>query len=220
MLCDLCGATGLNLAKPNISSQIDSIVYLLFAMATSQYQTRQYVAAQFVESAGAVLFKVSSREICLVHHQEKDEWLLAKGRCNIEERRQATAIREVEEETGYEAELLTVTMTTRAPPAAETRHYPDEPHLHHNVCDPFMMTSRQLDDNNIKIIWWFIAAIDEAEVAGKGEMQFKAQLFGFDEALHKLTYELDRDIVREAIRIFEDTHGSGTGTEATSTAHV
>lgn len=176
-------------------------------MATSKFETLQYSAEHFVESAGAVLFNVSTRQICLVHEQKKDEWLLAKGRRNVGESRHVTAVREAEEETGLKCRLLPLTMTTRAPPTVETeQHYPDEPRLHHGVCEPFMVTHRRLKGAaNIKIIWWFIAAINENEATGAGETQFKAKLFGFDDALSMLKYELDRDIVRKAIEIFDGT---------------
>ncbi|KAK5107386.1 hypothetical protein LTR62_001329 [Meristemomyces frigidus] len=36
-----------------------------------------------------------------------------------------------------------------------------------------------------------------------GEMNFRTALFTFDEALSELTYKLDQDVVRKAIKIFE-----------------
>lgn len=176
-------------------------------MASSGYETVQYTAENFVESAGAVLLRVHTRQICLVHYQEKDEWLLAKGRRNVGESRQTAALREVREETGYKCTLMPVTLSSQAPPAIETVYYPDEHRLHHGACEPFMVTFRYLaDGTNVKMIWWFMAAIEEDTPQGSGEGQFEARLFDFEEALSRLTYESDRNVVREAIKIFEKTY--------------
>jgi 8-oxo-dGTP pyrophosphatase MutT (NUDIX family) len=173
-------------------------------MATSNFQTEQYNAEQFVESVGAIAIKASTREVCLILYG--GEWMLAKGRRNIGESRSQAALREIKEETGYSCRLLPLTMKTRAPPAIETGDYPDEPRLHEQVCEPFMLTCRHLHGNGgVKLIWWYIAAIDESAAVGTGEEQFKARLVGFEEALSMLTFENDREIVRRAMEIFDDT---------------
>lgn len=176
-------------------------------MAASPFETLQYSAEDFVESCGAIIILKSERKICLLHHESKDEWLLAKGRRNVAESREAAALREVKEETGHRCKLLPITMRTRAPPSIETRHYPDEPRLETNVCDPFMVTCRYLDDEmkNLKIIWWYIAVAEGGPYEPPTGMGFRPKLLKFDEALGKLTYETDREVLRKAIEIFEHT---------------
>ena len=56
----------------------------------------------------------------------------------------------------------------------------------------------------MKIIWWYVAAVNGDEAVGEGEEQFKATWFRFNDALSRLTFESDRDILREAIRIVEE----------------
>lgn len=186
-------------------------------MAASRFKTDQYYSENFVESAGAILFHRSTRRICLVRHQRKNEWLLAKGRRNVAETVQQTAIREVTEETGFACRLLPLTLTTRAPPAVETGHSPDEPRTHTEVCEPFMMTLRHLDDGkNLKTIMWFIAEIDEASAKGDGEKNFAVGLFAFEEALKQLEYQLDRDILEKAISIFEASYPASLAKEGDS----
>jgi 8-oxo-dGTP pyrophosphatase MutT (NUDIX family) len=175
-------------------------------MAASRFKIDQYDAEHFVESVGAIAIKTSTREICLVHYVERDEWLLAKGRRNVGESRLEAALREIKEETGYSCRMLPLTMTTRAPPAVENGDCPDEPTVHKEVCEPFMFTCRHLEEGrDVKLIWWYVAAIDETAVVERGEEQFNIRLFEFEEALRMLTFENDRDIVRKAIQIFEDT---------------
>ena len=175
-------------------------------MAASNFRTAQYAAENFVESAGAILFKVSTKQICLLHYERKDEWLLPKGRRNVGESRYNTALREAQEETGYKCRLLPVTMTSRVPPAVETGYTPDEPRVHHDVCEPFMITFRYLGEDGLKMIGWFIAAIEESQAKGDGEADSMVGLFGFGKAMSKLTFENDRDVLQKAIDIFDDTY--------------
>ena len=172
-------------------------------MATSKWQTNQYLASDYVESAGAIAFNLTERKVCPVHYAKRDEWLLAKGRRNLGETRQQAAIRELAEETGHRCRTLPLRMTTRNPPANETeQHYPDEPRPHENACEPFMLTCRQLRENEgMKLIWWYVAAVDEEAAVGKGEEQFEASWFSFEQGLSHLTFEVDREVLREAIRV-------------------
>ena len=179
-------------------------------MAASRFPTTQYTSDVVVESAGAILIELMSRRICLLHDLSTGEWLLAKGRRNVGESRAAAAVRELGEETGYQCRLLPLTMTTRAPPADETGSCLDEARVHHSACEPFMVTCRHLDgERHVKIIWWYIAAIDEAVDRTDGETQCNAELMSFDQAENRLTYQLDRDIVRNAISIVEYNLNAG-----------
>ena len=181
-------------------------------MATSPNTTAQYTSEQFVESSGAILFDLShghSKTVCLIHYHAKDEWLLAKGRRNCGESRQEAALREVREETGYKAHLYPVKMYSRAPPSEEQGHMPDVPRLYPDMTEPFMVTMRQLGKdgvNDIKIIWWFIAALDDGVVPGFGgsaEEQFTPEFFPLEEALEKLSFQNDRDVLQKAISLVQ-----------------
>lgn len=177
-----------------------------YTMAASQWQTEQYTAADYVESVGAIVFNLAQRKVCLVHYAKRNEWLLAKGRRNLGQTRQQAAIREIAEETGHQCRILPLRMTTRNPPAVETeQHYPDEPRVHESACEPFMLTCRQLDESKgLKVIWWYVAAVDEGVEGEGGEEQFKAGWFSFEDAVERLTFELDRDVLREACRILTE----------------
>lgn len=172
-------------------------------MSTSKWQTSQYTAADYVESVGAIAFDLAQRTVCLVHYPKRNEWLLAKGRRNLGETRQHAAMRETFEETGHRCRILPLKMTTRNPPAVETeQHCPDEPRVHENACEPFMLTYRQLGENEgVKLIWWYVAAVEEKAATVEGDEQFEAAWFSFGDALEHLTFEPDRDVLREAIKI-------------------
>lgn len=179
-------------------------------MTTSPNLTITYTSEQFVESCGAILFDLSTQNktVCLIHYHAKDEWLLAKGRRNCGESRHEAALREVREETGYQAHLHPVTMQTRAPPMDEEGHMPDEPRPFSDLTEPFMVTIRQLGGDrvkNIKIVGWYIAALNEGVVAGSanGAEEFTPEFFPLEEAVEKLSFQDDRAVLQKAISLME-----------------
>lgn len=175
-------------------------------MAASPYATNQYTSEQFVESCGAILFASQNKTVCLIHYRAKDEWLLPKGRRNCGESRHEAALREVREETGYQARLHPVTMPTRAPPMDEQGHMPDKPRSYPNLTEPFMITIRQIGGdggNDIKLIWWYIAALDEdvllTESGGGGEEEFTPEFLPLEEAKKRLSFKNDTAVLEKAV---------------------
>jgi 8-oxo-dGTP pyrophosphatase MutT (NUDIX family) len=178
-------------------------------MATSKFQTEQFTSEKFVESAGAVLFDLSKQQICVLHLVSCNEYLLAKGRRNCGESRQKAAIREIEEETGYKCRLLPVTMPTRAPPAVEIEQLGDVARTYTDITEPLTLQIRHLKDRSVKLIWWYIAAVDEDSMNTKqmGEEAFEVEFYDYEEVLKKLIFEQDRDLVRRAIEVVKETYG-------------
>jgi 8-oxo-dGTP pyrophosphatase MutT (NUDIX family) len=175
-------------------------------MAAPTFPATQYPSETFIESAGAILFKLSTRQICILHQKKKDLWLLPKGRRDIGEARETTAVREVEEETGFKCRLLPVTMTT-CQPRPGYDDYGGGAGKCEGICEPFMVGHRVLGDGKMKMIWWYVAAVDEDAEVGEGEAEFESELFGFEEVLSKLTFRSDREVVAKAVEIFEETFG-------------
>lgn len=176
-------------------------------MTTPPSRTIQYTSEELVESCGAILFDSQIQEVCLIHYIEKGEWLLAKGRRNCGESRHEAALRELREETGYQAKLHPVRMSTRAPPLDEKGHTPDQARSYQDLTEPFMMTMRRLgneQEKNVKIIWWYIAALHEGVVPGSnesGEEKFKPEFFPLDVAVEKLSFDDDRKVLKKAIEL-------------------
>ncbi|KAG9258227.1 uncharacterized protein F5Z01DRAFT_326147 [Emericellopsis atlantica] len=184
-------------------------------MATSTFKATNYSAEEFVESCGAILFDFSgpAPQVGLVYYKPKDEWLLAKGRRNCGESRHAATLREIEEETGYRCHLFPITMPTRAPASAEKSSVPDQPRLYPDLTEPFMVTVREVDGKaNVKIIWWYIAEVTSTDRAsgGEGEEAFTSQFFNTEDAIQKLTFCSDRQILKKAIDLTEEQAYEGS----------
>ena len=136
--------------------------------------------------------------------------MLAKGRRNCGESRKDTAIRELAEESGFSCRLLHLNMSTRAPPAVETEQLGDEARFYTGICEPFTLQLRHLGEGNVKLIWWYIAAVNEdqpfMEDLQEGQ-KFTVHFYSYTEVLKKLTFQMDRDMVRRAIEIVTNTYG-------------
>jgi 8-oxo-dGTP pyrophosphatase MutT (NUDIX family) len=179
-------------------------------MAQSRFLTRQYSTPSFVESCGAILFDLSNPtpHVCLIKIISENEHVLPKGRRNINESRKDAAVREIYEETGYRAKLLPVTMTTRATASIDPADVADEAKISEGVTEPFMFTIKELANGGVKIIWWYVAVLNnEDERRGPGEMEVEAEFFACREAVENLHFETDREVLRNAIQIIESTVG-------------
>ncbi|KAL8791307.1 MAG: hypothetical protein Q9195_005926 [Heterodermia aff. obscurata] len=161
-------------------------------MATSHFHTTQHTSTQYLESAGAILFRLPTHQICLLHLPPRNEYLLPKGRLNICESRQQAALREVREETGYPCRMLPVTMSCRAPPAVEvSTGTADVARVYEGCEEAFALQIRQLGEGGVKLIWWFVAVVEEGEgeEGGKGgEEQFEVGFYGYEEAVERVTF--------------------------------
>lgn len=171
-------------------------------MVVSRFKVEKYTAEHFVESAGAIISHCKSKRACLLHHLAKGEWLLPKGRRNAHESRQEKVLREVTEEPGFLVSLFSLNIGSRAPSEDVDE---DVNYEQVGVREPFMVTARHISDTDVKVIWWYIAEVLEHVVKDTGEVQIEAMPFDLDEARQMLTFEEDRTILQEAVRVYGET---------------
>jgi len=175
-------------------------------MAASRWNSTLYTSELYVEACGAIVFdtSTSSKKVCLLYHAGGDIWLLPKGRRNCGETRQATAVREVREESGYGIKLRPLTLATRAPSETEVADIVDKARVYDDVTEPFMLDVRDLGkEMGVKLVWWFIADVDRTVDVGEGEAQFKATFVKTDCAVERLTFQKDREVMKRAIEVME-----------------
>ena len=172
-------------------------------------QQTQHTSSQSVESSGAILFRLSTRETSLLHLLSRNEYLPAKGRRNLGESLQQAALREVGEETGRACYPLPVTMGTRAPPLAPAIESGDEARVNGNSTEPFSLQIRRLDaEANVKMIWWFFAAVEEGKTPKEdrpGEERFEVGFYRYEDAVSKLTYQGDKGFFEQTIAMVKAT---------------
>jgi 8-oxo-dGTP pyrophosphatase MutT (NUDIX family) len=178
-------------------------------MALSKYPTEQFPSSNFLICGGSILF-ASTRaplQVCLLHHNVRDEWLLPKGRKDRGEGVPATAVRETFEETGYPCRLLDLDLVTRAPAAGSQTKDAAAPIRASE--EPFLLTLRRTEAGGVKFIWWFATvrtAEDKLEGTQTAVESFESSFFPVDEALHLATFQTDRDVIARAVELVRETY--------------
>jgi 8-oxo-dGTP pyrophosphatase MutT (NUDIX family) len=181
----------------------------------STLPTIQIFADEFLESCGTVTFDISFKKVCLIHNPLKSEYLLPKGRRNCNESRVSAACREFGEETGYGCNILPISMATRAPPAPEWSdegvdrfegYTSETAEVRPDLYDPFAVTVRDEGDGKRKFIWWYAATVGKKLPPHlynptAVDLQWEALWMNFEEAIEKLTFQGDRELVRRAIKL-------------------
>ena len=96
------------------------------------------------------------------------------------------------------------------PFAASVAHQEDIPRLSQNCTEPFAITIRPLQKHkNVKLIFWYVGSLDDPEGAPRVGTHMVAEgfeesvLFEVDEALEKLSFEDDKDLLRLAAKYAE-----------------
>jgi 8-oxo-dGTP pyrophosphatase MutT (NUDIX family) len=201
-------------------------------MAQPKLPTEQFPSTNFLICSGSILF-ASTRaplQVCLLHHTERNEWLLPKGRKDRGECVPTTAIRETFEETGYPCRQLPLDMVTRAP--AATAQTKDAPECVIACEEPFMLTLRRTtttrpingnasggasctaaeeDTRNggVKLIWWFTSVCtgaDKVDGTQTAVESFESAFFGVEEALRRATFKTDREVIAKAVELVRATY--------------
>ena len=126
-----------------------------------------------VIAAGGVVLRthnVKGPQVLLIHRENYDDWSLPKGKGLTDELLPETAVREIREETGVTARL-----GLRLP----TQKY---------------TVPKGLKANH----YWRATVVEQRPRKPDGEVQ-KVKWFTVEEAMAKLTYDVDRDVVQAAL---------------------
>ncbi|KAF4949828.1 hypothetical protein FGADI_8625 [Fusarium gaditjirri] len=174
-------------------------------MAASNLQTETFTSENLVESAGTILFRLSTQEVCVMRDIKRNEYILPKGRRNVGEARCDTAIRETTEETGISCRLLPINIKSRLC-SSEEMDVTDEARLFKGVYEPFSVQMRRIAEGEMKLIWWYVAAVNENKPVGKCEDEFEIVWCGHEEVLEKLTFQNDRELVARAIKLVQSCY--------------
>ncbi|KAF8329943.1 NUDIX hydrolase domain-like protein [Amanita rubescens] len=138
-----------------------------------------HLSESFVISCGTVTLDIDPSKVLVIHLRKTGEYCLPKGRKDVGEQLEATAVRETYEETGYVIELLPLQLTTLA-------------------------TLRGNDDGVLKIIFWYAArgnscAIRQMNTTEQDDEDFDAVWCPMDEVVRLLTFHDDKTITARVI---------------------
>lgn len=156
-----------------------------------------FLSDQFVISCGTVSVDLANSKVLLIRWRKTGEHLLPKGRKDINETLEETAMRETLEETGMRVRLLPVAIPTLATLPSGVAEPPE------TVTEPIAMTQRTTADGTLKVIFWFVAAVRYAVERAEGTQQededFETVWADFDDVESTLDFDDDRRVAKAAI---------------------
>jgi 8-oxo-dGTP pyrophosphatase MutT (NUDIX family) len=137
-------------------------------------------------AAGAVVVHRATGEVFLLHYRDEDRWAFPKGHVDPGESLEATALREVAEETGFRSVEL-------GPEISEVSYR-------------FYSAKREVNVHKTSV--YFLARTDEREATLEPIFDRGAWV-SLPEALHRVPFETDREVLARAeARLSSSAEGS------------
>jgi len=158
-------------------------------------------------SSSSSFLTTPTLQICILHHKKTGDFVLPKGRKDVNETLEHAALRETFEETGYPCEPLPCTMFTRAPnPELYTGL---EPHVEPECNEPFTITFRTERDGSAKVIFWYLMRVvsnSTPRVQGTQmpNEDFESVFVDAREAVRKLTKPEYQGVAKLAVDLVEN----------------
>ncbi|KAK6338646.1 hypothetical protein TWF696_009457 [Orbilia brochopaga] len=152
----------------NILSFKDSVEGQMAAANTSYCiptQSSLLAAPEFITGAGAVMVHRKTKRVVLVIDEREGQsvlgWFLPKGRRDVGETFEQTAVREGEEEGGYPCRLLPVPVKTKQPRKVKGSILSTEPIYMHNWVIP---AERRFPQGGVYTCFWHVCEITDEDV--------------------------------------------------------
>lgn len=167
------------------------------------FQDRPWLSEAFAISCGTITFDLANTKVLVVRYLPTGEILLPKGRKNIGETLEKTAVRETLEETGVTTTLLPIKMPTLATKAS------DEPHDEETTLlasEPIAVDQRTTADGVLKIIFWFVASADSQQPCAGHESDFEPLWLPYADTAKALSFAADRTILLRALQAVQSTY--------------
>ncbi|OBT49440.1 hypothetical protein VE00_00385 [Pseudogymnoascus sp. WSF 3629] len=160
----------------------------------------------FVISCGAITLDPVEKKILLIRQKKSGEIFLPKGRKNIGESLEDTAVRETYEETGFRVTLLPLRIPTLATPGTTVEQ------ANELNTEPIAFSQRLTDNNTLKLIFWFSAKGDSTAAPDVGTQEegedFDPIWVDLDSTIETLTFADDRRIVGRFIGLMPSYFGA------------
>ncbi|CCM00710.1 uncharacterized protein FIBRA_02750 [Fibroporia radiculosa] len=158
-----------------------------------------WFGSDFMLGAGMVIIQPSSGKLVLLYERQKQYWFLPKGRKDVGESLEQTALREAYEESGFRADFLPVVLAHNAPLPPGSQSKLDDP-----CTEPFYVStmafgpsrrqaqrSPREDGGGEYLTFWYIGqipadAVCEANTGMPDEQHYESHLLDYEEACSRL----------------------------------
>jgi len=172
-----------------------------------------WFASDFLLGAGMVIIQPETEKIVVIYDTKSKFWFLPKGRKDVGESLEQTALREAYEESGYQVEFLPLYTPTRAPisPGAPKDTPNTEPIYISTVAwaPRKSRRSRTTDNGGEYLSFYYVGQIPLDAVCHEGtgmpdEQNFTTYLLSVNEAIDKLGW-IEGSVVHRAWNIWQNT---------------
>jgi len=156
--------------------------------------------------AGMVLIQDKTNKIVVIYEKQKKYWFFPRGRKDIGESLEQTALREAYEESGYRAEFLPLFTPHRAPAAPHDLNAYNRPDTEPIfICLTSWQPRRRRgfpDNGGEYLTSWYVGRIAENAIPQSGtgmpdEQNYESYLLTFEEAL-PLVFGAERHVLEYA----------------------
>ncbi|KAJ4268820.1 hypothetical protein NW762_002890 [Fusarium torreyae] len=160
-----------------------------------------FFSDQFAISCGTVSLDIKKVKVLLILWRKTGEYMLPKGRKDLGEPLERTALRETFEETGVQAQLFPVDIAS----LATTANGKGRPKA---ITEPIAVSQRRASGGVLKIIFWYVAIADSTTPPEEGTQQenedYETVWADFEDVSSVLSHEDDRRITRAAIEVVRE----------------
>ncbi|KAH8822663.1 hypothetical protein DL96DRAFT_1618635 [Flagelloscypha sp. PMI_526] len=175
-----------------------------------------YCSSDFMLGAGMVIIQPSTKKVVLVFDKSLQCFFLPKGRKDVDESLEETALREAYEETGYRARFMDIYHSTRAPappsdPDRSTRPNHEPIYMDVQGWGPKLShTGERRDNGGEYFVTWYLGEIDHDAVREENSTQqsdeigYESVLLTYEEAMNNL-HPKYKAIVNYAYGVWRDT---------------
>ncbi|KAJ7270640.1 hypothetical protein B0H12DRAFT_1093215 [Mycena haematopus] len=169
-----------------------------------------WTGENFLLGAGMVVFQPATSQVVILYESQKKYWFLPKGRKDVGESLEQTALRESHEESGYRVEFLPLYNETRAPGPPNDLQAP-----YRLNCEPVYISTaaypQRIRGNRIAppgeyLTFWYVGQIPADAVREEGtgmpdEVNYEAHVMRVEDAL-ELLFRDEALVVRYAWELF------------------
>ncbi|PPQ95772.1 hypothetical protein CVT26_015912 [Gymnopilus dilepis] len=185
---------------------------VLSEYSTPSVPDSAWASLDFMQGAGMVLIQRNTHKIVMVFETKRDYWFFPRGRKDIGESLEQTALREAYEESGHRAHFLPLLNPTRQPSA------PEAPPSELNT-EPIFITiaswGPKYHDGRLRspggeyLTSWYVGEILEDAIPETGtgmpnEQHYRSELLTYEEALQR-AFGQELMILKYAWTIYQST---------------
>ncbi|KAJ7222196.1 hypothetical protein GGX14DRAFT_428198 [Mycena pura] len=163
--------------------------------SSAQVPDSSWCDENFLLGAGMVVFQPETHKVVVLYESKKKYWFLPKGRKDVGESLEQTALREAYEESGYRVEFLPLFTQTSAPGPPSDRDAPFRMN-----CEPIKIATHSYPERRRRnytlpageyLSFWYVGQIPGNAVREEGtgmadEVNYVTHLLTVREALSRL----------------------------------